>query len=104
MTSWTGVKHTASFTMEAYRVSQHVPVCPCLTHSLVAGCHPKRKAETVFAVPFSASLFFKHVRVGDRQKKDRERNNTWCRIMSKSSLKSLEMSEHGPFLKGISSK
>lgn len=53
MISCTGTKHPACFPMVAYRVSQHVPVHPCLTHSLVAGCHLPRKADTMLAVvPF----------------------------------------------------
>lgn len=39
-----GAKLTAQFKMESYRVSQHAPIHPYLTGSLVARDHLQRKA------------------------------------------------------------
>lgn len=71
-TSFTETKHTARLIMEAYRVSQHVPVHPCLTHSLVAACHLPEKGQIqcsllFFYLPSLFSLI--RVSVGDTGRK-----------------------------------
>lgn len=90
MTSCTGTKHTACFSTAAYRVSQHVLVHPCLTHSLVTGYHLQRKADTenLAVVPFLPSILSMQVRhrVRDTERKRRRKKELKLKLDTLSTL------------------